>query len=175
MIGGDTGTDGHLTCRWRSGDRAAGDELCQRYAPLLRRFFNQRAMRECEDLVQQTLLIALERQRQLVEEAPFRAYVFGVARIQLLAFVRKQRRESLPRTPLEDPIDPGANACDLLGANASFDSALSALPDEFKEVMRMIYRNDLSAPEIARELSIPVATVYSRLRRARDRLQHLKD
>lgn len=175
MIGSKTGTDGQLTGRWRSGDRAAGSILYQRYAPLLRRFFGQRAMRERDDLVQQTLLIALERQRDLPQEAPFRAYLFGVARLQLLSLGRKRRREALLGSALEDVIDPGASACEVLGANASIDAALSALPDEFKEVIWMTCWFDLNAPEIARELGIPVATVYSRLRRARSRLQHLRD
>jgi RNA polymerase sigma-70 factor (ECF subfamily) len=48
------------------------------------------------------------------------------------------------------------------------DEVLSAMPDDLRAVFVLFELEELSSQEIARHLELPVGTVASRLRRARD-------
>ena len=53
--------------------------------------------------------------------------------------------------------------------------AVTALPDKYRTVVLLYYYQDMTQEQIAQTLGIPVSTVKSRLKRAKDRLrEHLK-
>lgn len=51
--------------------------------------------------------------------------------------------------------------------------AIRALPDKYREVIVLVYVQDMKLREAAAQLRLPVATVSTRLRRARARLAQL--
>lgn len=51
--------------------------------------------------------------------------------------------------------------------------AISALPDEYREVIILYYYNNLRTSKIAQMQSVPVSTVKTRLSRAREKLKTL--
>jgi RNA polymerase sigma-70 factor (ECF subfamily) len=62
-----------------------------------------------------------------------------------------------PKTPLVEPEE--------------LQTALDALPDEFKLIVLMFYFERLSYREIGERLDLPLGTVMSRLSRAKSRLR----
>lgn len=80
----------------------------------------------------------------------------------------RRRGASVPLSDaLEDPgPDPHAQlAC--VEAATLVEAALDALPDERRSVLVLAEFQELTAPEIADALGVPLNTVYSRLRTAR--------
>lgn len=68
-MGGD---DEQLLGAWRSGDRAAGEELARRYFERVFAFFASKVGGEAEDLTQKTFLACVQQHRQVT--LSFRGY-----------------------------------------------------------------------------------------------------
>jgi len=168
--------DKRLLASWRSGDQRAGNELVRRHLPGLSRYFCRRVSEsQAEDLLQRTFLACVEAKDRL-PPAGVRAYLFGIARNQLLMFLRASRREvrgdleedALARTSL----GPAAQAAEREEQRLLF-RALAALPLDLQLVVELFYWEDLTHPEIAAVLGIPEGTVKTRLFRARARIEAL--
>jgi RNA polymerase sigma-70 factor, ECF subfamily len=131
-----------------------------------------------DDAAQQVFLIASRRLDE-IEPRGERPYLLGIA-LRVAADARRallRRREvpmddafelaAEPGPPLEDLLDE-KQALGLLSAH------LARLPDEMREAFVLFELEELSAPEVADLLGVPVGTVASRVRRARDSIrQHL--
>ncbi|MCX4248106.1 RNA polymerase sigma factor [Paraliomyxa miuraensis] len=80
--------DAALFEAWVGGDQAAGETLYRRHFDGLYRFFRPKAPDDYEDLIQNTLLECVRSRGRYRGEAPFRAYLYGVARHRLLHYLR---------------------------------------------------------------------------------------
>jgi RNA polymerase sigma factor (sigma-70 family) len=175
----DSASDDALLDVWRSGDAAAGSELCRRYAERLYRFFCNKVSAGVDDLVQETLLACVETEHNFERRGSFQSFLFGIARFKLYAHYRKAKRDGLA-TDFEAvtvfDLDPSPSH--HAAANSEqrvLLEALRRLPLNLQIALELSYWEDLPAPEIAAILEIPTDTVYSRLRRAKQLLeQHLK-
>jgi RNA polymerase sigma factor (sigma-70 family) len=159
--------------RWAAGDPQAGDRLCERLLPMVSSYFRQRARSEHEDLIQQTFLACVEARSRYRGDASFKTYVLAIARHQLWKHVRQAARgrafgvELLPAHEELSPSEAVARNRQV-GALAL---ALASMPADMQVALELAYFEDLRAPEIAARLAIPLNTVYSRLRRARELLR----
>jgi RNA polymerase sigma-70 factor (ECF subfamily) len=117
-----------------------------------------------EDLLQETFVQALRRQRDLAEAVSPRAWLFGIARHVGLTAARKLR----PATPLDERAlaAPGTPS-----EIADLREAIAGLPPPAREALELRLRDGLSYEEIAVVLEIPVGTVRSRLHSAMHRLR----
>jgi RNA polymerase sigma-70 factor (ECF subfamily) len=121
------------------------------------------------DATQQAFLIAAERMSD-IREGSERAFLFGTAlRLAKTAF------RTMRRFQLEDDMDvrpdPGVRAehlADLQRAREVADRILSRLDPDLFTVFVLFELEGMSAPEIGKLVDIPVGTVASRLRRARE-------
>jgi RNA polymerase sigma factor (sigma-70 family) len=166
--------DLELLTRWRSGDNAAGSALVKRHYETLHRFFVSKAPGHDEDLIQQTFVACVEARDAFRGESTFRAYLFGLARFQLLTHYRKvYRRPDLDFTitSLRDLGTSPTGALLRREAAQLLQLALSQVPVDQQIALELTYWEGLAAPEIARVLDIPENTVYSRLRRAKEHLR----
>jgi RNA polymerase sigma factor (sigma-70 family) len=158
---------------WRGGDLAAGDALLQVYFPLLARMFNARMPHRAADLIQRTMLAAVEAKGRIPEGVPFRAYLLGIARRILVGEYREADREArrrelddydaLVRTSPSEAIARRQQQRVLL-------SALRELPLDLQLAVELHYWEDLGMEEVAAVLDVPVGTAKSRLRRAKELL-----
>jgi RNA polymerase sigma-70 factor, ECF subfamily len=123
------------------------------------------------DVGQQAFLVALERIDD-VWQGSERAFLIGTA----LRLARAARRK-LARSQLEDRIDRHAASLDSAEQRTAFlellDIVLSNLEPSLLEVFILHDIEGFSAPEISEALEIPVGTVASRLRRAREEFRGL--
>lgn len=172
----DTQTpDFELLHAWRAGDRRAGGVLIDRYHALLYRFFRNKAADVVEDLVQRTFLICVERRDEIRDAASFRAYLLAIARSELVRHFRHHGR----RKRVFDPLS--ASAADLSPTPSRILAArqeqrillegLRRIPLPFQVALELYYWERATAPELAQVLDVPIGTVRSRLRRAKQLLR----
>lgn len=124
-----------------------------------------------DDAVQDVFLTAYRRWDDLDVEVSPRAWLYGVTRRVAFRYRRSQartaRRKSVVSQASRVRHEPHA---ELDGAH-DVDVVLSGLEAGRREVFVMSELLDMSGPEIAAELEIPLNTVYSRLRLARRQLE----
>ena len=114
-----------------------------------------------EDLLHETFVRALERPERVRNARWPRAWIYGVARHVVFESLRRHSRI------VELTIDPPAPATPEEDVRMiQVKSAMSELPANHQEVLRLRLDAELSYEEIATALDIPVGTVRSRLHHA---------
>lgn len=159
---------------WRGGDAAAGDTLLQAYFPILARLFHARMPHRAADLIQRTLLGAVEAKARVPDDVPFRAYLLGIARRVLVGEYREADREARRRSELDDydalvRTSP-SEAIARRQQQRVLLSALRELPLDLQLAVELHYWEDLGIDEVAAVLDVPIGTAKSRLRRAKELL-----
>lgn len=165
--------DAALFDAWRAGDKRAGRQLFERYYDPLYRFFRNKAGADAVDLVQKTLLGALEGMSRYRGDGSFRSWLFGVAYRQLHSHYRSQvsdrARFDLDAGTLSVfDLDPTPSR--VLAERSEQRLLLEALrriPIELQVALELHYWEQLSDVEIARVLELPLGTAKSRIRRGR--------
>ena len=128
---------------------------------------------EAEDLVQETLLQALESFHRFKPGTNCSAWL-----ISILRHVRSNRQRALSRASLVNDVD------DRIAGTVPFVppvpqgltdeevlAALRRIPQEHQEVILLCDVEELTYKEIAAALAIPMGTVMSRLHRGRELLR----
>jgi RNA polymerase sigma-70 factor, ECF subfamily len=132
-----------------------------------------------DDVVQEIFVVVHRRLGEFEWRSSLRTWLFGIVR----NVVRAHRRALLAKHPhaihgpaTTDPeslTDPAAGPHDIATqaeATRFLDRLLDSLDDEKREVFVLAELEEMPAPEIARAVGIPVNTVYSRLRLAREEI-----
>lgn len=162
----------------QSGDRQALDELLREVqAPLFRCIRAITGQRElAEDVLQDVLVILCRQLVWLREPRLFRAWSYRIASREALRRLARERRaplvddqalEQLPDAALPDPV--------RRGLAARMPALVAELTPACRPVLALHYLEELTLPEVADILGLPLGTVKSRLayglRLLRDRLQ----
>ena len=167
-----------LFALWRGGDARAGSTLVRRHFDALHRFFSSKAQGQVEDLIQQTFMACVEARDAFRGESSFRAYLFGLARLQLFSYYRKTQRARTLDFTSTSVRDLGMSPTGVLAQREDerlLSLALHHVPVDQQIALELTYWEGLSASEVARVLGIPENTVYSRLRRAKGHLRRALD
>lgn len=136
----------------------------------------ERDRREAEDLVQDTLVQALQSYHRFTPGTNCRAWL-----VTILQHVRSNRRRTkLRRLTVEDPDDRIANTVPFVPpvpqhlTDEDVLAALRGIPEPYQDIILLCDVEELTYKEIAAVLTIPMGTVMSRLHRGRTLLrQHL--
>jgi RNA polymerase sigma factor (sigma-70 family) len=172
-------SDVELLAAWVGGDTVAGNALVRRHFDALFRFFRSRVDDGVADLVQQTFLASVETSRRIPEQAGFRAWLFGIARNKLLLHQRAhgRKRDLVGADAVVDALGDEPDDVSLGGLVDMREEqrlllrGLRRLPIDLQLALVLSYWEGLSGTEIAQVLEIPVGTVKTRLRRARELLK----
>lgn len=164
-----------LLAAWRAGDRARGAELFGRHARAVTRFFRSKVPEAAEDLAQNTFLALVELDPARLRDQQLRAYLFGIARNQLLLYLRGKTRAAARFDPLTASVrDAGAGAAKIVAREQQhrlIADALQRLPVDYQIALELHYFENLAVAEIAVALERPVGTIKSLLSRGRDLLR----
>jgi RNA polymerase sigma-70 factor (ECF subfamily) len=134
---------------------------------LLRRFGVPEA--QAEDAAQQVFLIVAERLDDVIEGRE-RAFAFGTA-LRVAQSLRRRLGRERPSDGFDECAGAATGADELLDqkrARELLDRVLLEMPLESRSVFILFELERLSSPEIAQLLEVPLGTVASRLRRARE-------
>jgi RNA polymerase sigma-70 factor (ECF subfamily) len=173
---GATRTDDELLGAWCAGDAKAGEVLWDRHSRSVLRFFrNKVPWPVATDLAQRTIEHGL-RLRQPV--ASFRCYLLGIARHQLLDHLRAEQRkrrrdDELAQLVIEDMVGSPEDWMVAKRERLLLLRALRRLPLVLQIVLELRYWEQLSGPEIAEVMEVPLGTVKSRILAGRSVLRQL--
>jgi RNA polymerase sigma-70 factor (ECF subfamily) len=99
-------TDAELLRSWRDGDRAAGQALVSRHYDAVFGFLRARVdATAAEDLAQAVFELVCKKSTDFRGDSSFRAFLFGVARMKVLAHARLHTRADA----VGEPLDPDAH------------------------------------------------------------------
>lgn len=127
---------------------------------------------DLDDLAQDVFLALRQSWPEYDRERPLRPYLFGIAFRISSAKRRKSRREVAIGIVETGDLAPGPDeALRAEQARALVLAALERVPLQRRAVLVMHDIDDVPVREVAAALSIPLFTVYSRLRKGRRELE----
>ncbi len=164
--------DRELLARWAQGRQRAGDKLARRNYASLHRFFELKAPEAADDLTQSTMLACLEAHARYQGVAPFKSYLFGIARRQLLLYLRsKERHERMlgfRQAQGPDTVLTPSRCAALRQEQTAMLLGLTALSVQLQMTVQLYYWEAMKVADIARVFSVPPSTITTRLARARE-------
>jgi RNA polymerase sigma factor (sigma-70 family) len=167
-------SDAELLEASRRGERDAFAALIERYQGVVSAVSYSRTGDRAlsEDVAQDTFIAAWQQLGQLREPSRLRSWLCGIAR----NLARKARRRSAREAPLDHPlVFEGANPFDATAEAEServVREALMRVPDTYRDVLVLYYRDQRSVRDVAVALGITEAAALQRLARGR---QYLAD
>jgi RNA polymerase sigma-70 factor (ECF subfamily) len=150
--------------RAQAGDREALERLLRAVQPPLRRYLVGLAgAPDVDDLLQDVLIIVIHKIGSLGDPQLFRPWTFRIASREAFRHIRKRRRwiwqhdddSQLRHLPDQEMRVPGELLQQLLGVDTISPASRAVLVLHFQE--------ELSLPDVAAILEIPVGTAKSRL------------
>jgi RNA polymerase sigma factor (sigma-70 family) len=166
-------TDAELLEASKRGEHAAFGSIVERYQDVVCAVSYSRTRDQAlsEDVAQETFLAAWRQLHQLREPGRLRSWLCGIA-ANLAAKARKRgARETLAEIEVatqENPFDAVSDA----QAERVVGEALERVPEIYRDVMVLYYREQRSIRDVARALDISEAAALQRLARGR---QYLAD
>ena len=153
--------------------------LMSRYRPKLMRYGSRFLAREeqVEDAVQEVFIKAYQNILSFDATRPFSPWIYRIAHNAFINALRALKREPVIFLDFDtllahpsyerDPADEEERAT----LRAQLDVGLAQLSPKYREILVLYYLEDLSYPEIADVLEVPIGTVGIRLKRAREALK----
>ncbi len=132
---------------------------------------------EVDDATQKVFWVAIRRAQDIAEGSE-RAFLFSTA-LHVASDVqrtRARRREVSDDDAIAHLVEPLSDLDDLVDrkrARQILDDVLDVMDLELRSVFVLAELEELTAPEIGALLGLPVGTVSSRLRRARDEFRRI--
>lgn len=179
-------SDLELAEQVQAQDEAAFERLYERYQAALLRYLLSivRSQPAAQDVLQETFLRVWTRAEQWNRQGSFKAWLYRIATNLAFNHLRTLRRHPADPLPAEDEggwdewseeetpapgwlvdsstLGPAA-ALEEAEAMAHLQQAIDRLPEEKREVFRMVHEMELSIRDTAGRLGIPEGTVKSRL------------
>jgi RNA polymerase sigma-70 factor, ECF subfamily len=167
--------DAALLGAWADGDTDAGNRLLGRYFDRLLVFFGPRAERDVEDLVQRTMLSCLRARGSVVHASSFRAFLFTTAKHELIDHYRRRSHQPPLAEPDEVVCERTTPSQFVVGREQrrALARALRSIDVDLQVVVALHYWEGMTNAELAETLEIPLGTVKSRLRRAKEALHEV--
>jgi RNA polymerase sigma factor (sigma-70 family) len=172
--------DFELLASWRTGDLEAGNALVRRHFLGLYVFVRAKAPDAADDLVQRIFEACVAARDRIDDErGTFKAYLFGIARRQLVYWFREQRRDRDHVDTMNESIahltGSPSRIVALRQEQHAVLAALHELPLDLQIALELYYWEELTVGEVAQVLEVPEGTVKSRLHRARQLLRERLD
>ena len=168
-----------------SGDDAAFDTLVEKYQKSVHALAWRKIgdFHYAEEITQDTFLRAYQNLSMLRNPNQFSGWLYVIANRLCLHWLRKQRPakqlQSLEDTPMEE-VEKSAYARYVLEQRETqatehrieiVKKLLEKLPEGERTVMTLYYLGEMTTKEIGEFLGVSVETIWTRLHRARKRLQ----
>ena len=151
-------TDEELMIQYGEGNEEAFNELFHRYSSMVYGYIVKRLRHEEVDDFYQKVWRQLHEKRSLYKNQPFLPWFFVLIKNLLTDEYRslgrqRERAEALRQKEVE-------------GQEIDLDSILERLPVDTRELVKKHYFDELSYPELEKELGLSQATIRQRLSRA---------
>lgn len=175
----DTG-DTALVAASLAGDRQAFAEIVTRYQSLLCSiaYASLGNLSLSEDLAQETFVEAWKQLPRLEEAAKLKAWLCGILRFKLSHHHRRESRQPLARAgDLDEAVQLASDVPNVEDTTMKAEEqallwqTLEKVPESYREVLILYYRENRSLASVADELELTEAAAKQRLSRGRKLLQ----
>ncbi|MFH0749430.1 MAG: RNA polymerase sigma factor [Candidatus Gottesmanbacteria bacterium] len=171
-----TQSDSQLVIQIQQGDIRSFEVFVKRYQRRVWGFVGKRINDSAlvEEVVQDTLFSFYRTIDRVDTSKSISTYLFAIARHKLIDRLRKEKK--VLRLADEDSLEDDERLYDLVTKDEQktrVGSAIQKLPVLHRRVIRLFYFNELSYEEISRTLKIPINTVRTLLRRAKEKLKQI--
>lgn len=160
-----------IVARFARGDHAATELLYERYAESLRAVA-RRVLADpslVEDAVQQCFVNAWRQARRYDDRRPMGPWLCQIARNAAVDLVRREARaRRIHERSIMEPVTPTSDHFDLLHRQTTAGAVrevLASLEHADRELLRLLFYEELPQREVAERLGIAVGTVKSRAHR----------
>jgi RNA polymerase sigma-70 factor, ECF subfamily len=173
-----TTSDEVLIARIAGGDRLAMQVLFARHHVRVFRFVLRLVRNEAtaEDLISEVFLEVWRQAGKFEGRSAVSTWLLGIARFKALSALRKREEVELDEemaAQIEDQADDPEVALAKKDKGAVLRQCLTALSNEHREVIDLVYYHEKSVEEVAAIVGIPEATVKTRMFYARKKLSEL--
>lgn len=167
-------TDAELLEASRRGEHAAFGTIVERYQDLVSAVSYSRTRDQAlsEDVAQETFLAAWRQLDQLREPNRLRSWLCGIAKNLARKARKRTARETLVDEPQLATHDNPFDAVSDAQAERVIGDALERVPETYRDVLVLYYREQKSIRDVARALEISESAALQRLARGR---QYLAD
>lgn len=167
--------DRDLLEAWAAGDKRAGQALYRRHRESVGRFLFNKVGDDAADLLQKTFLAAQTSATSYHGSGSARAWLLGIAYRVVCQHLRAVMRSGgVFDDELHSVADHRSSPSTAMGRNEQHRlllEALRRLPLALQAVIELYYWEGMNNREIAEALSLPLGTVQTRMRRARELLE----
>lgn len=168
-------SDRELVERVAGGDRAAVRLLFMRHHARIYRFVARQTGSEmmADDIANEVFLELWRQAPAFQGRSEVSTWLLGIARFKALSALRKRREVEIDEeqaAAVADSADSPEVAVMKDDKASALRGMVNALPEEHRTVIDLAYYHSKSVTEIAEILSIPVATVKTRMFYARKKL-----
>jgi len=170
--------DAKLISDFLNGDDAAFEQLVNRYLKPIYNFLYQftKDRDSLDDLTQETFIKVWKNIRKFDQSKNFRVWIYAIAKNTAYDFLKKKKT-----VPFSNFIDEeGNNKLENIGeenplpdeilikldSEKELDQKLQKLPDNYRILLLMRYKDDFSLREISEILKVPYNTIKSQHIRA---------
>lgn len=173
-------TDEELAFLVQSGKVDFFGALVERYEDKITRYARKFISNpdDVKDVAQQVFLKSYVNIQSFDAKRKFSPWIYRIAHNELVNEMRKKNRKFLPIFDLDVFFPRHLIKKEELKENfekkelqKAVEESLGSLPEKYKEPMVLCYLEDLSYKEIADVMQIPVATVGTRIKRAKKMLK----
>ena len=162
-------SEDQLAALFAAGDEQALRLAYDRFGPLVYSLCRRGVAVEAdaEDVTQQVFISAWKSRDRYDASRPLGAWIVGIAKFKILDAQRAagRRRDTATESVSAAEESPRRDPLDQLADRMVLVDALTALPPERRTVLERAFFSDLTHPQIAAELDLPVGTVKSHIRR----------
>jgi len=171
----DEPSDADLATAAARGDRPALEALLYRHADRVHAICRRVLAHpdDALDATQEALLAISSGIKRFDGRAKFTTWMYRVATNAALDEARRRNRRPVPSAVLPEPISGAPGLADTVADRLDIDSALAAIPAEFRAAVALRDLAGFDYAEIAGTLGIPPGTVRSRIARGRAALAAL--
>lgn len=163
-------SDEKLVALYLSGEEKALEILLERYLTVIYNFIYRLVLNKhtAEDLTQETFFKFWKNLKKVNPNKKLRPWLYVIAKNTTFDYLRKKKIitknidfwENLP----DEKIDPAENF-DQKILSRDLEKALRKLPEIYRAILILHYKNEFSLVEISQILKMPYNTTKSRYRR----------
>lgn len=174
----NTQTDENIVAQVVSGNIDAYETLMSRYEQKLLRYVIYLIHDDslATDIVQETFIKTYQNLNRFNSKFKFSSWIYRIAHNQTMNFVKHNKHyttsdiDSLPDLSYESNL---ANKIDQAFLKKDVQNCLKELEPKYREIIQLVYYENMKYAEISDILQIPTSTVGVWLSRAKTKLKHI--
>jgi RNA polymerase sigma factor (sigma-70 family) len=169
------GTTTSLGTRHATGQDGAIDDVYAALSPMVLGYLRRLVPHDdAEDVLQRVFYEVWRHKDRYDPSRSLEAWVLGIANKRAIDHIRRRRRTAVPVEELYGMVgEDGRELAERYVRASEVRDAVSRLPDEQREVLRLAYFGDCAQTQIAAQLGVPLGTVKARTFRGLRRLGRL--